>query len=193
MNSKLEHTPVLGVEAVKNTVKDPNGVYVDATFGAGGHSKMILDVLGKNGRLIGFDVDEDAFIRGKELEKQDDRFEMIKCNFAEMQSHLNSRGIDRVDGMIFDLGLNTHQLLSAERGFSFKYDEAPLDMRMNKDIYTTAADFLNKSTREKLTQTFKRYGNINNPSILVKNISDFRKQYESIETVGDFLAIIEKS
>lgn len=193
MNSKLEHIPVLGMEAIKNAVKDPNGVYVDATFGAGGHSKMILKALGPNGKLISFDVDDDAVMRGRELEKKDSRFHMAKCNFANMQTYLSERGIEKVDGMIFDLGLNTHQLLSSERGFSFKYDEAPLDMRMDKSGYTTAADFLNKSPREKLSQTFKRYGNINNPSKLVNNISMFRKQYGSIDTVGDFLAVIERS
>lgn len=193
MNSKLEHTPVLGKEVIKNAVRDPNGIYVDATFGAGGHSKMILNVLGPRGRLISFDVDDESVARGRELEGKDSRFHMAKCNFADMHAYLSEIGVGQVDGMIFDLGLNTHQLLSAERGFSFRYDESPLDMRMDRSSYTTAADFLNKSPREKLSQTFKRYGNINNPSKLVNNISMFRKQYGSIDTVGDFLAVIERS
>ncbi|GCE63847.1 ribosomal RNA small subunit methyltransferase H [Candidatus Mycoplasma haematohominis] len=193
MSPIVHHFPVLGDEVVKYVVKNRGGIYIDATFGGGGHSKFILDILSEEGRLIAFDIDNEAIERGKKLEEEDKRFKIVKCNFADIDKYLSENNIGKVDGIVFDLGLSTFQLLSNKRGFSFKEENAFLDMRMNTDSQYTAAEVLNYSSRNHLNHIFKRYGEINNPSKLINNISIFRKQYGSISTIGDFLDIINES
>lgn len=193
MSPIVQHFPVLGDEVVKYIVKNRDGIYIDATFGGGGHSKFILDILTEKGRLIGFDIDNEAIARGKKLEEEDKRFKIVKCNFSNIDKYLSENNIGKADGIVFDLGVSTFQLVSQKRGFSFKSEDAFLDMRMNTDSQYTAAEVLNYSSRNKLSYIFKRYGEINNPSKLVNNISIFRKENGSISTIGDFLDIIEES
>ncbi|XP_032746525.1 ribosomal RNA small subunit methyltransferase H-like [Rattus rattus] len=189
----LQHIPVMGEEVVKYVVRKKGGIYVDATFGGGGHSKIILDNLDENGRLIAFDIDDESIERGRKLEKEDSRFTIVKSNFANIQNYLEKNGIGKVDGIVFDLGLSTFQLMDESRGFSFRNANSFLDMRMDSTIGESGVDILNYGSRERLTKIFKHYGQISNPSRIVNNISLFRKKHGTITTVDDYLQIISVS
>lgn len=163
------HTSVLLQESVEALNIRPDGVYVDATFGGGGHSKEILDRLGADGRLIGFDQDEDA----QQNALLDERFTLVQANFCELKRFLRLHGVQQVNGILADLGVSSWQFDVAERGFSFRFD-GPLDMRMNRQQETDAAMLLNSYSAEQLQQMFSNYGEVRNAKTLAKAIVDAR-------------------
>lgn len=154
----LEHRTVLLEEAVAGLVNDVDGVYVDGTFGRGGHSRLLLSKLGPNGRLIGIDKDPQAVASGQMLAQQDSRFSMVQGSFAEMRELLVAHHIDKpIAGVLLDLGVSSPQLDQAERGFSFVNDGA-LDMRMNPQVGESAAAWLARVDEADLVYVLKEYG-----------------------------------
>jgi len=151
------HTTVLLQETVAGCLNDPQGVYVDGTFGRGGHSRMLLSQLGVKGRLIGFDKDPLAIASGKELEKEDPRFQIVQSSFADMKDSLSRLGISQVNGILLDLGVSSPQLDDAGRGFSFMKD-GPLDMRMNPDEGISAAEWCMTTSETEIARVLKEYG-----------------------------------
>ena len=151
------HTTVLLHETVEGCMTDPDGIYVDGTFGRGGHSRLLLQQLSEKGRLIGFDKDPLAIASGKELESEDSRFRIVQSSFADMPQELKALGIDHVTGILLDLGVSSPQLDDAERGFSFMKD-GPLDMRMNPDEGLSAAEWVAKTPEAEIARVFYEYG-----------------------------------
>ncbi|MCT7360684.1 MAG: 16S rRNA (cytosine(1402)-N(4))-methyltransferase [Thalassobium sp.] len=155
--SDFAHTTVLLQETVDGCLNDPAGIYVDGTFGRGGHSRLLLSKLAPEGRLIGFDKDPLAINTGKELEQEDSRFQIVQASFADMKAELKALGIDQVNGILLDLGVSSPQLDDAERGFSFMKD-GPLDMRMNPDAGLSAAEWCAQTSEEEIARVLKEYG-----------------------------------
>ena len=151
------HNPVLLHQSVDALVLNPDGIYADATFGGGGHSRAILGRLSPKGRLIAFDRDEDALANAPE----DGRFKLIHNNFRFIHNYALIEAPDGLDGVLADLGVSSHQFDTAERGFSFRFD-GPLDMRMNVQGDKTAADIVNSYTQEELEKIFRIYGELDN-------------------------------
>jgi len=149
------HTTVLLDEAVDALAIKPDGIYVDCTFGRGGHSKLILDRLGGNGKLIALDKDPAAIAVGKQW--RDSRFRIVHSSFAELEKVLGKQGVEMVDGILLDLGVSSPQLDDSERGFSFRFD-APLDMRMDVSSGITAAQWLAKVDEDLLGEVIHDYG-----------------------------------
>lgn len=152
------HTPVLLQESVDLLNVDPGGVYADLTFGGGGHSREILRRLGPGGRLFGFDQDLDA----RANVPDDPRFTFVRNNFRFLRGCLRQAGVERVDGILADLGVSSHHFDSEERGFSFRFD-APLDMRMNRAAALSAREVVNRYTEEELVRLFRDYGEVEQP------------------------------
>lgn len=179
------HVPVLLQESVNGLDIQPDGIYVDVTFGGGGHSREILSRLGKNGHLYSFDQDADA-------EKNivaDDRFTFVRSNFRYISNWMQYYGVEQIDGLLADLGVSSHHFDDETRGFSFRFD-APLDMRMNKRAGRTAADILNNYTEEQLADVFYLYGEMKNARRIAKVISDKRRE-KAIVTTADLSTVIE--
>ena len=151
------HNPVLLKESVDALVLNPGGTYADATFGGGGHSREIMSRLGRDGRLLAFDRDEDAAANAID----DTRFTLIHNNFRFIHNYTLLEAPEGLDGVIADLGVSSHQFDTAERGFSFRYS-APLDMRMNVQGSMTAADVVNSYTQEELEKVLELYGEVEN-------------------------------
>ena len=150
------HNPVMLRECIEALITDKSGVYADATFGGGGHSRGILEALGPQGRLIAFDRDADALVNAPD----DSRFTLIRNNFRFIHNFVLFEGYkDGIDGVMADLGVSSHQFDTAERGFSFRYD-APLDMRMNTEAAVTAADLVNKLDEAELEKILRVYGEV---------------------------------
>ena len=177
------HTTVLLNEAVEGLNIRLDGVYVDATFGGGGHSRLILSGLGDKGKLIGFDQDDD--VRSQIIDNE--RFMFLNHNFRELKRMLRFSAIRRVDGILADLGVSSHQFDEAERGFSYRFD-APLDMRMNQAEGTTAADILNRYTAENLQKIFSEYGEVRNARTLANALVAARVG-KSYQNISDLLAV----
>jgi len=173
------HNPVLLKESVDALVQNPDGVYADATFGGGGHSREILRRLSPKGRLIAFDRDEDASGNAPE----DPRFKLIHNNFRFIHNYALIEAPDGLDGVLADLGVSSHQFDTAERGFSFRFD-GPLDMRMNVQGAKTASDIVNSYTQEELERIFKIYGEVDNARKLALLIVAARSQAQILST-GD--------
>ena len=167
------HDPVLLCESVSGLEIDPEGIYVDVTFGGGGHSKEILKRLGRGGKLFAFDQDTDAL----QNKIDDDRFVLINENFRYIKRFLRFYGVSKVNGILADLGVSSHQFDKAERGFSTRFD-ADLDMRMNKTDELSAYDVINKYDEERLSTVFYEYGELRNSRALAKEIVMGRKQSE---------------
>ncbi|WP_010663117.1 16S rRNA (cytosine(1402)-N(4))-methyltransferase RsmH [Marinilabilia salmonicolor] len=163
--TKEYHIPVLLDTSIEGLNIQPGGIYVDLTFGGGGHSREILKHLGREGRLIAFDQDADAW----ENAPEDDRFTLVKHNFRYLQHFLDYLGIEKVDGVLGDLGVSSHHFDSPERGFSFRFDGA-LDMRMGPGIELTAADIINGYSENQLFSIFKLYGEVPSCGKLVRAI-----------------------
>lgn len=159
------HVPVLLKESVDGLDIRPGGVYVDVTFGGGGHSREILARLGDGGRLFGFDQDADAEVNVP----GDARFTFVRSNFKYLKNWMRYYGVEHIDGLIADLGVSSHHFDDAERGFSFRFD-APLDMRMNKRDGMTAADVVNKCPEEQLANIFYLFGELKNSRRLASAI-----------------------
>ena len=173
------HNPVLLNASVDALVQNPDGVYADATFGGGGHSREILNRLSPKGRLIAFDRDADASGNAPE----DPRFKLIHNNFRFIHNYALIEAPDGLDGVLADLGVSSHQFDTAERGFSFRFD-GPLDMRMNVQGAKTAADIVNSYTQEELERIFKIYGEVDNARKLALLIVAARSQAQILST-GD--------
>ena len=165
-------------ESVNGLNIKQNGIYVDVTYGGGGHSREILKRLGPNGRLIAFDQDEDAF----ENTIDDKRFHLLHTNFCYLKNFLKYYKAIPVDGIIADLGVSSHQFDTAERGFSTRLNSA-LDMRMNKNQELSALKIVNEYTPQKLSEIFRHYGEINNWSKLTSAIVRFRNEKEIYSTI----------
>lgn len=179
------HVPVLLKESVDGMNIRPNGTYVDVTFGGGGHSREILSRLEKDGRLLGFDQDEDA----ERNIVDDPRFIFVRSNFRYLHNFLRYHGIEEVDAILADLGVSSHHFDDSERGFSFRFD-GDLDMRMNKRAGLTAADVLNTYEEERLADIFYLYGELKNSRKLASVIVKARAAGQ-IKTIGEFLEIIK--
>ena len=173
------HLPVLAYESVNALAIKENGIYVDATFGGGGHSKIILEQLGDKGRLYSFDQDEDA----KANAIKDERFNFIESNFRHLKRFLRLYGVQKVDGILADLGVSSHQLDVPERGFSFRF-QSELDMRMNQTGEQTAATILNTYSAAELQQVFSRFGEVRNAKSLAHKITNERS-IQSFQTISD--------
>ena len=154
---ELAHVTVLLHEAVDALAVKPDGVYVDGTFGRGGHSRLILSKLGANGRLVVFDKDPQAIAVARQLAEADRRVQVVHGGFSGFQVALKGLGIEAVDGALFDLGVSSPQIDDAERGFSFRYD-APLDMRMDTTRGQTAAQWLAEAGEEEIREVIRDYG-----------------------------------
>ncbi len=179
------HEPVLAKESVEGLAIRPGGTYVDATFGGGGHSALILDKLGDKGRLVAFDQDADARANVPE----DDRLMFVPQNFRHLSRYLRLYGLERVDGILADLGVSSHQFDVAERGFSFRFD-ADLDMRMNQREGPTAADILAAYSAADLQKVFSRYGEVRNAKTLASSIVVFRQQ-KPLKKIADLLQVLD--
>ena len=179
------HIPVLLAPAVDGLDIRPDGIYVDATLGGGGHTREILRRLGPGGRLLGFDQDEDA----ERNIPDDPRFTFVRSNFRYLHNFLRYHGIDHIDGLLADLGVSSHHFDDSQRGFSFRFDGA-LDMRMNKRAGQTAADVVNTYDEERLANVFYLYGELKNSRKLATAISRARAQ-APIATIGQFLDIVK--
>ena len=181
------HIPALLNETIEGLSIKPDGVYVDVTFGGGGHSREILKFLGKNGKLLGFDQDEDAVKNALD----DTRFIFVRSNFQYLKNFLKYHNIEKVDGILADLGVSSHHFDEADRGFSFRFDGA-LDMRMNKKSPLTAAVILNTYSEEQLADVFYLYGELHNSRRIAKTIvharskAPFNKIFPFIEVLKPF-------
>ncbi len=178
------HTTVLLHEATEGLAIKPDGIYVDVTFGGGGHSREILRQLGPAGRLIAFDQDEDAW-RNK---PDDSRLIPVTENFKYLRRFLRLHGIGEVDGILADLGVSSYQFDTGDRGFSIRFD-GPLDMRMNKRGELTAADVIRTYTEQQLHKMFEEYGEVRNSKQLAKHIADNRKGMK-INTIAGLKAML---
>ena len=170
------HNPVMLKECINGLNIKPNGVYVDATFGGGGHSKAILDNL-SDGKLYSFDQDLEV----NQNLFQDKRFKFIKSNFRYIKKFLKVEGIEKIDGLLADLGVSSHQIDSPKRGFSIRFNEK-LDMRMNMEIPKSAVNILNEYSKEKLSEIFRRYGEFSNSNLIADKIIEFRKSNVIVNT-----------
>lgn len=151
----LLHRPVLAVESPRLLISNPDGVYIDGTFGRGGHSRLFLEKLSGKGRLIAFDRDEEAVKAAQEI--TDPRFQIIHAPFASMKEELARLGIEKVSGIFLDIGVSSPQIDDPERGFSFRFD-GPLDMRMDNTSGMTAAQWIAQASPEEMARVFKGYG-----------------------------------
>ena len=174
------HIPVLLKETVDALMIRPDGIYVDCTFGGGGHSGAILQKLGETGKLIVFDQDEDA----RRNIPKDPRIIFVPHNFRHLQRFLKLHDINAVDGILADLGVSSHQFDEAERGFSTRYD-APLDMRMDQRQSLTAADVINNYEEQQLHKLFEQYGEVTNSKTLAKTIVELRNS-QSLKSIEAF-------
>ncbi|MGA0284341.1 MAG: 16S rRNA (cytosine(1402)-N(4))-methyltransferase RsmH [Saprospiraceae bacterium] len=181
------HDPVLLRESVDALITSPEGTYIDLTFGGGGHSREILNNLTSKGRLIAFDQDEDA----ERNLLHDERLIFLKSNFRHLYRYWKWLGIEKVDGVLGDLGVSSFQFDEAQRGFSFRFD-ADLDMRMNKSYKNTAADILMRYERNELQDMFSRYGEIRNAKTLASEIMRLRESGEEIVSSFRFNQILDR-
>lgn len=180
------HVPVLLRESIDGLDIKPDGVYVDVTFGGGGHSREILQRLGEKGHLYSFDQDEDA----ERNIPDDDRFTFVRSNFRYLRNWMRYYDVESIDGLLADLGVSSHHFDDETRGFSFRFD-APLDMRMNKRAGKTAADILNDYDEEQLADIFYIYGELKNARKIAAAIVKARAE-RPIETTGDLMRLAEK-
>jgi 16S rRNA (cytosine1402-N4)-methyltransferase len=174
------HVPVLLKETMEGLSVNPNGTYVDCTFGGGGHAKAILNALSENGKLIAFDQDEDA----KRNVPNDKRIVFVPHNFRYIKRFLQLHGINEVDGVLADLGVSSHQFNEAERGFSTRFEGA-FDMRMDQRQQKTAFDIVNTYDEHRLHKLFEQYGEVTNAKTLARIIVENRKT-NSLQTIEGF-------
>jgi len=179
------HVPVLLQESVDGLDIKSDGIYVDVTFGGGGHSREILSRIGENGHLYSFDQDEDA----EKNILNDNRFTFVRSNFRYLRNWMRYYGVEHIDGLLADLGVSSHHFDDETRGFSFRFD-APLDMRMNKRSGMTAAEILNNYDEEQLADIFYIYGELKNARKVASAIIKARSS-KTIETTGDLMQITE--
>jgi len=189
--SGYAHTTVLLHEAVQALITTPDGIYVDGTYGRGGHSRAVLDSLSPAGRLIAFDRDPQA-VAAAQADVHDTRFEIVHANFDQMRQALAERGIARVHGVLLDLGISSPQIDDPQRGFSFRFD-APLDMRMDTTRGETAADFLARADERTLTQVIRDHGEERFAFQIAKAIVARREGGAPVRTTGELSAIVARA
>ena len=186
----FSHTSVLLYETVDSLNIRPDGIYVDGTLGGGGHASLVLSRLGEGGRLIGLDQDADAIAAATErLKPYGDRVTVIRTNYENIKEALASLGIAKVDGIYLDLGVSSYQLDTAERGFTYREDDAPLDMRMDQRRSETAKDIVNGYSEMELYRIIRDYGEDRFAENIAKHIVKARQEKE-IETAGELTEII---
>ncbi len=185
MNKRNYHEPVLLQPSVTALINDPNGVYVDATFGGGGHSQKILHQLSPKGRLFAFDQDQDALQNAL----NDDRFTLIEANFRDLKRYLKLYGIKEVNGILADFGVSSHQFDAEKRGFSIRFD-GPLDMRMDQTGALDAKKIVNEYSVQALANLFKLYGELRGAYRLAEHIVAAREE-GIIATTRDLISIVE--
>jgi 16S rRNA (cytosine1402-N4)-methyltransferase len=186
ITAETYHVPVLLHESIDGLDIKPNGVYVDVTFGGGGHSREILKRLGKNGRLYSFDQDADA----ERNIVDDDRFTFVRSNFRYLSNWMRYYEVEHIDGLLADLGVSSHHFDDAERGFSIRFN-APLDMRMNKRAGMTAADIVNNYDERQLADVLYLYGELKQSRRIAAALCSYR-QDKKIVTTADLLNATEK-
>ncbi|MCA0240864.1 MAG: 16S rRNA (cytosine(1402)-N(4))-methyltransferase RsmH [Proteobacteria bacterium] len=187
------HQTVLLAEAVEALVTRADGIYVDGTFGRGGHSRAVLARLGGGGRLIAFDRDPDAVAaaQGDAALRGDPRFAIVHASFAEMAARLAALGIARVDGVLLDLGVSSPQIDTPARGFSFRFD-APLDMRMDTTRGETAADFLARADERHIAQVIKDHGEERFAQPIARALVARRQGGNPVRTTGELAALVAR-
>lgn len=176
---KTYHNPVLLQEAIEGLNINPLGIYVDVTFGGGGHSRAILNKLSSEGKLFAFDQDDSA----SKNTINDNRFKLISANFSNLKEHLNLYDTNQISGLIADFGVSSYQLDTRERGFSTRLD-GPLDMRMDKKNKLSANSIINSYGENKLTRIFKNYGELNRAKSYAKKIVESRTHKKILTTKG---------
>lgn len=179
------HVPVLLQESICGLNLQDGGIYVDVTFGGGGHSREILRRMGKESRLFSFDQDEDA----ERNIVDDSRFTFVRSNFRYLRNFLRYYGVEEVDGVLADLGVSSHHFDDSKRGFSFRFD-GKLDMRMNRRAGMTAADVVNTYDEERLADVFYLYGELKNSRKLANVLVKARAR-KPFDTIGDFLEVVK--
>ena len=179
------HNPVMLKECLDALNIKEDGVYVDVTYGGGGHSKAILERLGEKGRLVAFDQDDDA----KRNVIEDERLIFVENNFRFLKNYLRLHGIRQVDGILGDLGISSHQINEAERGFSFRF-EAELDMRMDREQAFSAQNVVNEYKEADLQKMFSQYGEVRNARTLAKTIVQARSS-RKFKTIQHFVNALE--
>lgn len=182
---KVYHTPALLYPCMNGLAIKPSGTYVDVTFGGGGHSREILSRLNSEGRLFGFDQDLDAMQNIIE----DTRFTFVRSNFRYISNFMEYHGVDKVDGILADLGVSFHHFDESDRGFSFRFD-GKLDMRMNQRAVMTAADVLNRYTEEQLADLFYYYGELKSARKIASVIVAHRTE-KKFEMISDLVNVVE--
>ena len=187
----FSHTSVLLYETVDSLNIRPDGIYVDSTLGGGGHASLVLNRLGEQGRLIGLDQDADAIAAaGERLKEYGDRVTVIRTNYENIKDALASQGISGADGIYLDLGVSSYQLDTADRGFTYREDDAPLDMRMDQRNTQTAKDIVNGYSEMELYRIIRDYGEDRFAKNIAKHIVKARQEKE-IETAGELTEIIK--
>lgn len=186
MESEVYHIPALLSETIEALQVRPDGVYVDATFGGGGHSMAIMERLSLSGHLYSFDQDDEAVSRAP----KDERFTIVYSNFRFLRNFMRYYGVESVDGVLGDLGVSFHHFDAAERGFSFRQD-APLDMRMNRHGARTAADLLATLSEEELANVLYLYGELKQSRRMASAIVKSREAGKPIRTTGELLELIK--
>ena len=185
VTAETYHVPVLLMESIDGLAIQPGGIYVDVTFGGGGHSREILRRLGPEGHLYSFDQDADA----EKNIVDDDRFTFVRSNFRYVKQWMRYYGVGRVDGLLADLGVSSHHFDDETRGFSFRFEDAPLDMRMNKRAALTAADIVNSYSEEQIADILYLYGELKQARRIASLIVKARAQ-RHIATTGDLLTVL---
>ena len=188
MPENTYHTSVMLPECIDGLHIDPAGTYVDVTFGGGGHSKAILDMLGPEGRLYSFDQDPDAWEQAEKID--DERLTLITANFRYLEKYLRLHRVKQVDGILADFGVSSFQLDAPERGFSIRFD-GPLDMRMGPSASMTAAELLNSYSAAELQRILGMYGEVKNARTLAQAIIQARTR-KPLETTQEFKEILNK-
>lgn len=186
MESEVYHIPALLSETIEALQVRPDGVYVDATFGGGGHSMVIMERLSLSGHLYSFDQDDEAVSRAP----KDERFTIVYSNFRFLRNFMRYYGVESVDGVLGDLGVSFHHFDAAERGFSFRQD-APLDMRMNRHGARTAADLLATLSEEELANVLYLYGELKQSRRMASAIVKSREAGKPVHTTGELLELIK--
>ena len=190
METGFHHVPIMVSEVLTLLEPARGGIFVDGTLGGGGHAEAVLSAMPESGRLFGIDRDDEALrAAGARLARFGDRFTAIKGNFFDMKSLLRDRGVDKVDGILLDLGVSSHQLDAAERGFSYKA-EAPLDMRMDQSAPLTARTVVNTWSESELKRIFYEYGEEKFSAKIANRIVERRRE-QPIETTTELAELIK--
>ncbi len=189
MSASLTHVTVLLEEAIEALAVKADGVYIDGTFGRGGHSRLLLSKLGPTGRLLAFDRDPQAIAAASQI--NDPRFTLFHAPFAEMGDVVRAAGYSAVDGVLLDVGVSSPQLDEAERGFSFRFD-APLDMRMDTSRGETAAEWLDRASEREITEVIRDYGEERFAFQIAKKVVAARRE-RRIATTGEFAALVREA